>query len=229
MQEDIGESRDGGGRKRRFREVPLLGGGAAWRGLPADGAGGIATAGCTCGAPRSPVGGTRASPSVNLPDHSKCHTARSPSMGTIGKIRVAAHRVTVRSARVPPTSVGGPATPVTRRQVPSPGYQAGLPERAAGLRDERGPRQHRHIATALFSPWIMVMQIDGRSRVPGATAPAQDPPPHSGNTCSPAPPALRQPCRRHSGVSGKSSVGAVQRLSNRVAGTSRPFPSSDTM
>jgi hypothetical protein len=59
----------------------------------------------------------------------------------------------------------------------------------------RGLRRHRRLATMPSSPWITVMQIDGRSRVPGAIAPARDPPPCTRDIRRHAPPSLWKTCR----------------------------------
>ena len=92
MQEHVGESCDGNIPKVIFGELPSVGGCFAGRRLPASLPGDVPMAGSTSDGPRAPVGSQpprpvgekRGSPSVNPPDHNKCHTARPPSMGRIG-------------------------------------------------------------------------------------------------------------------------------------------------
>lgn len=162
MQEHIGESCDGHITKVVFGGPSSVGRRDARRGLPAAQAREVVAAGSTSDAPGTPVGTRRRAPfgsgprtpvgrqrrtlvrrrqaarSVNLPDHNKCHTARPPSMGRLGT-----NQDNRSSGTVLPlfrrtythSSDDGPATPVSRHHVPSPGCQTGHSIRAAGLRN----------------------------------------------------------------------------------------------
>jgi len=185
MEEHIGESRDGDVARVEFEVV--VGGlpsatrsAAGWE-LPAAQAGGIAATRRASGAPRSPVGRTRVSPTVSLPDHNKCHTARSPSMGRIGTTR------TDRSSGIAlplfrhatrKHQTIDPRLPSSVAKYPPPVVRPAIRFERPDFATTRGLRQHHRVTTVPFSPWVMGEQMNGRSRVPGANAPVHDTPPN---------------------------------------------------
>lgn len=238
MQEDIRGIPDGRGRRRAFEVLPLGRGGAAPRGPPSSCTGGISTTGCTCrtprspvgGKPRSPVGGTRVSPGVTLPDHNRSHTARSPSMGRIGCTGLAGHRTAVGSARSPRFHRShhsiDPQLPSPVAKYPPPVIKPAIRCERQDVAMTRGLRRHRLVATVPFSPWIMAMQINGRSRVPGALAPAHETPSNTRNVRTHAPSTLWKTCRS----ALRTSPGGTEHPHPvRVRGTRRPFPSCDAV
>jgi hypothetical protein len=237
MQEDIRESCDGGIPKVVVGCPRSAGRDAVGSGQPATRTGEFTATQRASGAPGVPIDRKRVAPTVHLPNHNKCHTARSPSMGRIGTIQdeqVIWSRAATVSAHDPHTSFDRPATPVLRRQVPSPGCQTGHPNRAAGLRD-------RLAACASTIAWrrCFFLSESWRNRRTDERAYQAPTPlpmthlhaiPHHWRLCGPAPSALRQTCTAHCRASpGDAVQQALPADRHRAMDTLRPFPSPDTV
>ena len=224
MQEHVWESCDGNIPKVVFGELASVGSCVAGRRLPAAIPGGVPTAGRASDAPRAPVGRTRVAPSVNPPDHNKCHTARPPSMGRIGTIR------TSRSSEaVLPLSrqtIGlhrtiDPQLPSSVTTYPPPVVRPAIRFERQDFAMNCGPRQHHRVATMLFSSCVMAKQMDGRTRVPGANAPAHDTPPHTPHTSRPLAALLPCAIRALADVSQRTTT-PRQETPHRSCHTYRP-------